>query len=75
MEELIQASRQHRLDDKVNNEIAVLKEAFARLQVRGTGGRFGGHKKMEDAWMSVRMGCVEMSAASPCSGRHKGFRR
>ncbi|KAG2435427.1 hypothetical protein HYH02_011927 [Chlamydomonas schloesseri] len=32
VEELIQASRQHRLDDKVNNEIAVLKEAFARLQ-------------------------------------------
>ncbi|GFR44801.1 hypothetical protein Agub_g6136, partial [Astrephomene gubernaculifera] len=32
VEELIQASRQQRADDKVNNEIAVLKEAFARLQ-------------------------------------------
>ncbi|KAG2490070.1 hypothetical protein HYH03_011535 [Edaphochlamys debaryana] len=32
VEELIQSSRQHRADDKINNEIAVLKEAFARLQ-------------------------------------------
>ncbi|GLC38437.1 hypothetical protein PLESTB_001578000 [Pleodorina starrii] len=32
VEELIQSSRQYRTDDKVNWEIAALKEAFARLQ-------------------------------------------
>ncbi|GLI70883.1 hypothetical protein VaNZ11_015904 [Volvox africanus] len=32
VEELIQSSRQYRADDKVNWEIAALKEAFARLQ-------------------------------------------
>ena len=32
VEELIQSSRQARADDKVNNEIAILKEAFVRLQ-------------------------------------------
>lgn len=35
VEELIQSSRQYRADDKVNWEIAALKEAFARLQVGG----------------------------------------
>lgn len=33
VEELLQASRALHAEDKINVEIAVLKEAFARLQV------------------------------------------